>query len=90
LFTAVVVASVVLSLLVIVVLKITPVRLLVIASVIGGIATPIGLVALMLLSGDRRTLGERVVGRRLRAAGWVVTAVMSVISVVYLVQQLGG
>jgi Mn2+/Fe2+ NRAMP family transporter len=88
--TAIVVASVVLPLLVIVVLKITPVRLLVIASVIGGIATPIGLVALMLLSGDRRMLGERVVGRRLRAAGWVVTAVMSAMSLVYLVQQLGG
>jgi Mn2+/Fe2+ NRAMP family transporter len=89
-FTITIVAAAVVSLVVIVGLGIPVVKLLVLASVIGGIATPIGLIALMLLSRDHRMMGEGAIGGRLYAAGWAVTLGITLLSLIYLVQQLTG
>jgi Mn2+/Fe2+ NRAMP family transporter len=71
-------------------LGVSPIRVLFVASIIGGLATPIGLVALMVLSSDPRVMGGHPIRGGLRAAGWAVTGVISVLSIVYLVQQITG
>lgn len=67
---------------------ISPIHLLFIASIAGGIATPIGLVFLLLIAGDRKIMKGRPVGRILLIAGWLIAILVSIISVVYLIQQL--
>jgi Mn2+/Fe2+ NRAMP family transporter len=86
-FTTTIVGATVLALAIVIGHQIPPVRLLVLASVIGGIATPIGLVALLLLAQDHKIMGSHTLAGRLRAAGWGVTALITVFSVLYLVQQ---
>ncbi|MCW2652341.1 MAG: divalent metal cation transporter [Mycobacterium sp.] len=89
-FTFTIAATTVVSLAIIIGLGIPPVKLLVIASVMGGIATPVGLIAMMLLSRDRRIMEDNPIGSRLYAAGWVVTLVITILSVIFLVQQFTG
>jgi Mn2+/Fe2+ NRAMP family transporter len=89
-FTAAIVIATGLVLAMVVGLQIPPVRLLVIASVIAGVATPIGLIAMMLVSQDRRIMHARTIGGRLRAAGWAVTLVITLFSGLALAQQLTG
>jgi Mn2+/Fe2+ NRAMP family transporter len=67
---------------------VSPIRLLFVASIIGGLATPIGLVALMLIASDARVMGGDALRGALRAAGWVVTGLITLLSIVYLVQQI--
>jgi Mn2+/Fe2+ NRAMP family transporter len=50
------------------------------ASVVGGLATPIGLVALIRLGRDVQVMGARVISRRLATAGWVVVLIISALS----------
>lgn len=69
-FAFTIVATTAVSLVIIIGLGIPPVKLLVIARVTGGIATPVGLIARMLLSRDRRTVEDDPIGSRLYAAGW--------------------
>jgi Mn2+/Fe2+ NRAMP family transporter len=67
---------------------VSPIRLLFVASLIAGVATPLGLVMLVLVAGDRRIMGGLRVGIGLRSAGWVVAVMVAVVSAVYLAQQL--
>jgi Mn2+/Fe2+ NRAMP family transporter len=67
-----------------------PIRLLFIASMVAGIATPIGLAALMLVTSDPWLMGDRAVRGPLRVAGWVVTTIVTTFNVIYLVQQVIG
>jgi Mn2+/Fe2+ NRAMP family transporter len=70
---------------------ISPIRVLFVASIIGGLATPIGLVALVVAGSDSRIMGGDAVRGGLRIAGWVITGVITLLSVVYLAQQaIGG
>jgi Mn2+/Fe2+ NRAMP family transporter len=68
---------------------ISPIRLLFITSLIEGVATPLGLVMLVLVAGDRRLMREQWVGRGLRVAGWVVAVLVATVSALYLGQQFG-
>jgi len=68
----------------------SPIRLLFLASIAGGIGTPAGLVLLVAVASDRRLMGDHAVRGALRAAGWVVTLGVSLVSVVYLLQQVTG
>jgi Mn2+/Fe2+ NRAMP family transporter len=68
----------------------SPIRLLFLASIAGGIGTPIGLVLLLLVASDPGLMGEHVVRGALRTAAWVVILGVSLVSVVYLVQQILG
>ena len=63
---------------------IAPIRLLFISSIAGGIATPITLVALLLVAGDRRVMERRRPSRTLLCCGWVVTAIVSAAAALYL------
>jgi Mn2+/Fe2+ NRAMP family transporter len=62
-----------------------PLRMLVVASVLGGVATPLGLVVLVRLGRDPRVMGERPISRGLAGVGWLAAAVLSLMAVVLLV-----
>ena len=59
--------------------------MLVAASVIGGLGTPVGLVILVRLARDRQIMGSRPVSVPLAAAGWGVAAVASGLGVLLIV-----
>jgi Mn2+/Fe2+ NRAMP family transporter len=86
-FYGVITASAVLAVLV-GAIGISPIRLLFLASIVAGVATPIGLTALMLVTSDPRLMGDRAVRGPLRVAGWVVTAIVTILGLLYLVQQI--
>jgi Mn2+/Fe2+ NRAMP family transporter len=65
-----------------------PIRLLFVAGLVGGLATPVGLVLLILVAGDDELMRGQPVGRCLRAAGWAVTGLVSVVSLVFIGQQV--
>ncbi|MGC9666195.1 NRAMP family divalent metal transporter [Planosporangium sp. 12N6] len=65
-----------------------PIRLLFVASIIAGVATPIGLVMLVLVAGNSRLMRGQPAGRPLRTTAWMITGAVTVVSVVYLAQQL--
>jgi len=60
------------------------------AQVINGLLLPVILVFVMLLAGDRRLMGRLVSGRLNLALGWLVTAVLVVMSVVLVVTSVAG
>ncbi|MEU3458152.1 divalent metal cation transporter [Micromonospora sp. NPDC006766] len=64
-----------------------PIRLLFVASLIGGIATPLGLVLLVLAAGNPELVGSTRLHVGLRVGGWVVAVVVAAISVIFLAQQ---
>jgi Mn2+/Fe2+ NRAMP family transporter len=70
--------------------NISPIRLLFITSLIEGVATPLGLVLLVLVAADRRLMRGQQVGSVLRVAGWAVAVLIATVSAVYLAQQLRG
>jgi len=69
---------------------ISPIRVLFVASIIGGLATPIGLAALIVTGSDPRIMGRDAVRGGLLVVGWAVTGVITLLSIVYLVQQVIG
>jgi Mn2+/Fe2+ NRAMP family transporter len=69
---------------------ISPIRLLFIAGVIGGIATPVGLVLLLTVAGNRAVMRDRPVSRPLLVAGWAVAAVIAAASLIFFVQPLAA
>ncbi len=60
------------------------------ASVIGGLATPIGLVVLVRLARDRQVMGEQPITRRLAAAGWAVALLTGALGLLYIFGSLLG
>jgi Mn2+/Fe2+ NRAMP family transporter len=65
-----------------------PIRVLFIASIVGGLATPIGLVFLLLVGKSRDAMEGNPLPPSLRRAGWTVVAIISAVSLVYIAQQL--
>lgn len=63
------------------------IRLLYLASIAGGLGTPLGIVCLLLVAGDHRIMGGRPVGPWLKAWGRLVTALVGAMTVVFLVRQ---
>ncbi|HLO35472.1 MAG TPA: Nramp family divalent metal transporter [Candidatus Deferrimicrobium sp.] len=60
------------------------------AQVINGLLLPIILIFVMLLAGDRRIMGDLASGRVNLGMGWLVTALLVVMSVVLVVTALAG
>ena len=60
------------------------------AQVINGLLLPVILVFVMLLAGDRRIMGRLVSGRVNLALGWLVTAILVLMSVVLVVIAFSG
>jgi Mn2+/Fe2+ NRAMP family transporter len=69
---------------------VAPIRILYIASIAGGLATPVSLVFLLLVAGDSRAMHGQPITGRLAAAGWAVTAVVSLAGLAFLATQLAG
>lgn len=65
---------------------VTPIRLLFLSSLVGGLGTPVTLLFLMLLARDRRMMGEHRIGGRLATAGWVVTLIVAAACALFLWQ----
>ncbi len=72
-------------------LGISPIQLLFVSSIAGGLATPLTLGMLLLVGRDRGLMGERQIGMRLCIAGWLVFAAVTAAGVAFLAQSvLGG
>ncbi len=63
---------------------VSPIRLLFISSIAGGIATPITLVFMLLAAGDRQVMQEMPFSPWLKAAGWTTAAIVSIAAAVFL------
>ncbi len=68
---------------------ISPIRLLFIASIVGGIGTPVTLVFLLLVASDRRLMNDLPINGWLAFAGWTVTTVVAGVSLIYLANGAG-
>jgi Mn2+/Fe2+ NRAMP family transporter len=66
------------------------IAMLVAASVLGGLAAPIGLILLVLLARDSQVMGSRVISLRLALAGWAVAIVLGGFGLLYLVGAAVG
>jgi Mn2+/Fe2+ NRAMP family transporter len=64
--------------------------MLVAASIIGGIGTPIGLVLLLRLGRDPRVMGDRPISARLAIAGWMVAVVIGTLGAVFVLGEALG
>jgi Mn2+/Fe2+ NRAMP family transporter len=67
---------------------VSPIRILFISGIIGGVATPVGLVFLLLVAADESLMDRWRISGPLLLAGWAVTLLIGVASVTYVVQQL--
>ena len=67
---------------------IPPIRLLFIASIAGGLGTPIGLVFLLLAARNRRAMHRHPIGGVLTGIGWLTTALVTGVAVFFLWQQV--
>jgi Mn2+/Fe2+ NRAMP family transporter len=63
---------------------ISPIQILFVASIAGGLGTPLSLVFLLRVAGDERIMAGRPVSRWLLISGWVVAAVLSGLGLTYL------
>jgi NRAMP (natural resistance-associated macrophage protein)-like metal ion transporter len=71
-------------------LGINPITALVLSAVLNGLLAGPLLVLVMLVSNDRRVLGERTNGRLLNTIGWVTTGVMGLAAVLLIVTTIVG
>jgi len=69
---------------------VNPIKLLVIVAVINGVAAAPFLVIVMLISNDRKLMGEYVNGKLARATGWGTTALMTLAAIVLFAFAHGG
>ena len=68
------------------VLRLNPIRALVVSSVIEGIIAAPLLVLIVLIGSDRKVMSDRVSGRLSKTLGWIAAAVMTASSLYFLVQ----
>jgi NRAMP (natural resistance-associated macrophage protein)-like metal ion transporter len=71
-------------------LGINPITALVLSAVLNGVLAGPLLVLVMLVSNDRRVLGERTNGRLLNIVGWVTTGVMGLAAILLIVTTILG
>ena len=71
-------------------LGINPITALVLTAVLNGLIAPPLLVLVMLVSNDRKAMGERTNGRLLNVVGWVTTIAMGVAAVALVVTTIFG
>jgi Mn2+/Fe2+ NRAMP family transporter len=76
--------------LVVTVSSVSAIRLLFYASIAGGLGAPIGLACLVLVAGDRHVMHGRPVGAPMQVAGWVVAIVISLLGLLYIVDEVVG
>ena len=69
---------------------VSPIALLLAASVAGGLATPVTLYFAIRLARDETTMGSHRIAPLLAGAGWVVAAIMTAASILYLGLGVGA
>ncbi len=69
---------------------ISPIQLLFVSSIAGGLATPLTLGMVLLVGRDRRLMGDHRISMRRCIAGWLVFAAVTAAGVTYLAQGLFG
>lgn len=69
---------------------ISPIRLLFASSIAGGLGTPISMAFLLLAARNRDLMGEHVIRRPLQLAGWATWTVITVVSLIFFGQLVGG
>ena len=69
---------------------VNPIRLLVVVAVINGVAAAPFLFIVMLISGDRKLMGEYANGRIARVLGWGTTALMTLAALILFAFAHGG
>jgi len=70
--------------------NVSVVDMLVVASIIGGLGTPIGIVLLVLLARDRAVMSDSPISRPLALAGWTVAVVVGGLGLAYVFGTLFG
>jgi NRAMP (natural resistance-associated macrophage protein)-like metal ion transporter len=88
-FYAIVIAATIVGM-VINFLGINPITALVVTAVINGLLAAPLLVLVMLVSNNRKVMGERTNGRRLNVLGWGTTAVMAIAAIALVVITIAG
>jgi len=63
---------------------VSPIKLLFISGIAGGIATPFTLALMMLIGRDAKVMGQNPIDARIAVAGWAVTGVVVVAAAAYL------
>jgi Mn2+/Fe2+ NRAMP family transporter len=71
-------------------LGVSPIQLLFVAGIVGGIGTPISLAFLLLIARNHDVMGDLPVGKILIIASWVTAAVVTGASLIFLWQQIHG
>ena len=69
---------------------VNPIKLLVFAAVINGVAAGPFLALLMLISSDRKIMGKYTNGKLAQTFGWITTALMSAAAIILFVFGHGG
>jgi len=69
---------------------VSPIRLLFTAGIVGAVGTPLGLAMLLTVSADKRLMNGHTLPLGLKAAGWIITIAISLLSAVYFYQLLAG
>lgn len=80
--TASMVAAVIVSF-----IGISPIQLLFVAGIAGGLGTPISLSFLLLIARDKRVMHDHPIGNILMPAGWLITGLITAVSIYFLWQQ---
>ena len=68
----------------------SPIKILFISSIIGGFATPITLVIMLLLARNRHSMGKHCISPALTISGWAVTAIVTLSAAVFLYTTIFG
>ena len=63
-----------------------PIQLLFLSSILAGLATPVTLILMVLIARDRSVMGAYRIGPKLSAAGFAVIGIVSLASVLFLLQ----
>ena len=66
---------------------VSPIQLLFVASIVGGLSTPISMLFLLLVGQNQEVMGDRVIGRVSRSVGWATMLLVSGVSLYFLWQQ---
>ncbi|MGH2449235.1 MAG: NRAMP family divalent metal transporter [Chloroflexota bacterium] len=68
---------------------VSPIQLLFVAGMAGGLGTPVSLAFLLLASRDKQVMGNHRMNPVLLAMGWVTLVVVTLVSLFFLAQQFG-
>lgn len=71
-------------------LGVSPIQLLFVSSIAGGLGTPISMAFLLIVARDRNIMGEARMGKILTAAGVLTLLIVTAVSLYFLWQQFGG